>query len=297
MVPVEDIHRLIKKLQIEPSSEMDRRVHNIITEAIKESEETNLVNAQSCIWRKIIKNSITKIAAAASFLVVVSFTISFILYGKNVDLRNELELAQQDISTAPIEDSVTINFYLEEHQDFIARQASLNSAAEQSIQMLIDYDDIMYYEFLGDDLEFLNPGMIVKGPSSQQEIESNASHTISNGHQLTISEARETANFNLLILHRLHPGYMLDQIRKIDGRDALQLLYTNGINSVSLFEQPLDGESGLSHQEFREYAVYNKGEGGSTILAWRDNALSYVLIGNIEISQLMSMAQSISARK
>ena len=297
MVPVEDIHRLIKKLQIEPSSEMDRRVHNIITEAIKESEETNLVNAQSCIWRKIIKNPITKIAAAASFLVVVSFTISFILYGRNVDLRNELELAQQDISTAPIEDSVTINFYLEEHQDFIARKASLNSAAEQSIQMLIDYDDIMYYEFLGDDLEFLNPGMIVKGPSSQQEIESSESHTISNGHQLTISEARETANFNLLILHRFYPGYMLDQIRKIDGRDALQLLYTNGINSVSLFEQPLDGESGLSHQEFREYAVYNKGEEGSTILAWRDNALSYVLIGNIKISQLMDMAQSINYAK
>ena len=156
----------------------------------------------------------------------------------------------------------------------------------------------MYYEFLDDQSAFLNPGMIIRGPSSQQEIESNESPTISNGHTLTISEARETANFNLLALHRLHPGYMLDQIRKIDGRDALQLLYTNGINSVSLFEQPLDGEFGLSHQDFREYAVYNnQGEGGSTILAWRDNTLSYVLIGNIEISQLMSMAQSISARK
>jgi hypothetical protein len=91
---------------------------------------------------------------------------------------------------------------------------------------------------------------------------------------------------------------MLDQIRRIEGRDAMQLLYTDTINSVSLFEQSLDGDLGLSPQDFREYAIYcNKGQTGGTILAWKDDALSYVLIGNIEMSQLMDMAQSISALK
>jgi len=65
-----------------------------------------------------------------------------------------------------------------------------------------------------------------------------------------------------------------------------------------LFEQPLDGQSRLSHQDFREYAVYqNKEQAGGTILAFRDDALSYVLIGNIEMSQLMDMARAISAGK
>jgi hypothetical protein len=65
-----------------------------------------------------------------------------------------------------------------------------------------------------------------------------------------------------------------------------------------LFEQPLDGQRRLSHQDFREYAVYQNAEkAGGTILAWRDNALSYVLIGNIEMSQLMDMAREISAGK
>jgi hypothetical protein len=41
----------------------------------------------------------------------------------------------------------------------------------------------------------------------------------------------------------------------------------------------------------------NKGRAGGTILAWRDDALSYVLIGNIEMSQLMDMARAISAGK
>jgi hypothetical protein len=65
-----------------------------------------------------------------------------------------------------------------------------------------------------------------------------------------------------------------------------------------LFEQPLDGRRGLSRQDFREYAVYrNTEQVGGTILAWRDDVLSYVLIGNVEMSNLMDMAQSISAGK
>ena len=78
----------------------------------------------------------------------------------------------------------------------------------------------------------------------------------------------------------------------------MQLLYTDGIHSVSLFEQPLDGQRGLETKDFREYAVYRHTEqGAGTILAWRDGALSYVLIANTDMSQLMNMAQSISAGK
>ena len=79
---------------------------------------------------------------------------------------------------------------------------------------------------------------------------------------------------------------------------SMMLLYTDGINSISLFEQSLGGQRGLSHHDFREYAVYNNTEQeGVTILAWRDDALSYVLIGNTELSQLMDISQSISASK
>ena len=63
-----------------------------------------------------------------------------------------------------------------------------------------------------------------------------------------------------------------------------------------MFEQPLDGQRGLSPQDFREYAVYqNEGQTGGIILTWRDNALSYILIGNAEMSQLVEIAQTISA--
>jgi hypothetical protein len=240
------------------------------------------------LWRKVGY-------IAASILIISSLVACFVLYRKNAELKNKL--AQRDAALAAIDDTATINLYLKEHQETIAQYASQDLAASQPVQMQIVQDDILYYEFL-DETEFMRPGMILIGPSLQQEISMSETPAISNGHSLTLPEARETCDFDLIAPARLHPGYSLDQISRIENRDALQLLYTNGINSISLFEQPLDGQRSLGPQDFREYAVFqNKGQGGGTILAWRDDVLSYVLIGNVEMSQLMNMAQSISAGK
>lgn len=235
---------------------------------------------------------------AAALLVISSWLGCFVLSGKVNDLRNELEQARRDIALVPADDSATINFYLEEHRDLVARHASMGPAAPQPAQMRVSPHDVLYYEFLDDEPRYLRPGIIVRGPSSEREIDSSKTPVISNGHTLTLLEARQTVGFDLVSPVLLDPGYVLDQIRRIEGRDALQLLYTDGINSISLFEQPLDGQRGLVPKDFREYAVYqNKGQTGGTILAWRDDELSYVLIGNTEMSQLMYMAQSISAAK
>ncbi len=237
-------------------------------------------------------------ALAAALLIISSLLACFVLSGRVTDLRNELELARQDIPPARPDDTTTINLYLKEHQDVVARHASLSSATPQALQMQVNQDDILYYEFLDDGPEYTHPGIIVRGPSAQREIGSSEAPVISNGHALTLSEARQAAGFNLVSPSWLRPAYALDEIRRIEGRDALQLLYTDGIDSVSLFEQPLDGQRGLEAKDFREYAVYRKTrQAGGIILAWKDDELSYVLIGNIEMSQLMDMAQSISAVK
>ncbi len=235
---------------------------------------------------------------AAAFLVISSLTACFILSKKVTDLRNELEQARSNTASAVTNDMTTINLYLREHRDIITQHASLSPSTAQSVQMHIRQDDILYYELLDGGPEFSRPGIIVRGPSYQRQVGSPESSAISNGHSLTLSEARETTAFDLVSPSWLHPCYRLDQIRRIEDRDTLQLLYTDGINSVSLFEQPLDGQQGLEPQDFREYAVYQNSEQvGGTILAWRDDALSYVLIGNAEMSQLMDMAQTINAIK
>jgi len=196
------------------------------------------------------------------------------------------------------DDSATLNFYLREHKDVAAQLASFDPSPPPAARMDVYQHDILYYEFLDDPYELGRPGIIVRGPSSIRQTGSPVAPAIANGHALTLAEARKAVNFNLVSPPRLHPGYMLDQIRRIDGRDTLHLLYNDGINTISLFEQPLDGSRGLLPADFREYAVYcNKGLAGGTILAWRDIAVSYVLVGNAEMSQLMDMAQSISPAK
>jgi hypothetical protein len=267
-----------------------------IFESQEKSKKTTSATFEPNIWRIMLWNKAGCLAAA--FLIISSLVACFVLSRKVTDLRNELELARRDVALARTDDSATINLYLREHQDVVARHVSLSPARPQPAQMRVSQDDILYYEFLDDGPEFMRHGIIVRGPSSQRQISSSEAPVISNGHTMTLSEARKTADFELQAPSRLHPGYSLEQIRRIEDSDTLQLLYTDGINSVSLFEQPLDGQRGLEPQDFREYAVYrNKEQAGGTILAWRDNTLSYVLISNIEMSQLMDMAQSISAGK
>ncbi len=194
-------------------------------------------------------------------------------------------------------DSTTINFYLKEHQGVVSQTVSANLYPSTAAHMRLERRDIFYYEFFGDRPEFTRPNIILRGPAYQRKIISQDSSAISNGHILTLSQARKTINFDLVAPSRLHSGYILDKIRKSEGRNSLHLLYTNGINTVSFFEQPLEERRRLEVQDFREYAVYHQNDGqvGNTILAWSDDALSFVLIGNTEMHQLMDMAQSISA--
>ena len=99
---------------------------------------------------------------------------------------------------------------------------------------------------------------------------------------------------------RIHPGYILDTITKVAGRESLHLLYTNGIDTFSVFEQPLGGNQGLAAKDFREYAVYKssvpaEGAGdraGTTILTWKNTHVSFVLIGRADMSRLMEIAQA-----
>jgi hypothetical protein len=308
MKSAKDIEQSIKKLAVESGD----RVHDRILENLRRKLDQSKGQAtveQANVWRMIVKGKVSKVAAA--FLIISSWVACFVLSGRVTDLsgtitglkaelklaRRDIALAQRDVAITPTDDSATINLYLKEHQDIIARHVSL-PAPPQPAQMRVSRHDILYYEFLDDGPEYMRPGIIVRGPSFRREISSPEAPVISNGRTMSLFEARKTAAFELQAPPRLHPGYSLEQIRRIEGRDGLQLLYTDGINSVSLFEQSLDGQRGLEPKDFREYAVYrDKEQGAGTILAWRDDALSYVLIGNTEMSQLMNMAQSISAGK
>ena len=291
------IEQLAKRISIDRAAIDHERILSDAEAALQASKRLETIHVHVPLWGKF-PLLVYAGSLAAAFLIISSLVACFVLSGKVNDLRDELKLARQDVPLARTDDTTTINLYLREHRDVVARHASFSAAAPQPAQMRVNQHNILYYEIFDNGPEYMSPGIIIRGHSSEREIDSSKAPVISNGHTLTLSEARQVADFNLVSPSWLRPAYALDQIRRIEGRDALQLLYTDGINSVSLFEQPLDGQRGLEPKDFREYAVYrNTEQAGGTILAWRDDEVSYVLIGNTEMSQLMDMAQSISAAR
>ena len=143
--------------------------------------------------------------------------------------------------------------------------------------------------------------MILRGPDSIRDAETAAPDSdLAGAKALTRSQARAAVGFDAVAPSRIHPGYILDTITKVAGRESLHLLYTNGIDTFSVFEQLLAGDRGLAAQDFREYAVYKSSspaeiagnQAGATILAWKNTHVSFVLIGRADMSRLMEIAQA-----
>jgi hypothetical protein len=199
----------------------------------------------------------------------------------------------------------TINLYLTEHQGAVLKTVSEEIHPQTETRLFVRPEDFLYYEHIDGFPRYTRPGIIFRGPSKyQREIPKPDAPSISKGEILDLPQARKSVDFEPVAPVRLHPGYILDSIRKIEDYNSLHLIYTNGINTLSLFEQSLDGKKGLAAQDFREYAVYRHIEADefpittsdkATILAWKNGSVSFVLIGKEDMSRLMDLAQAVSA--
>ncbi len=83
MEPVDNIHKLIKKLQVEPSADMDVKVHSRITKTLEELEKAKPASVEPNIWRTIMKSPITKLAAVA--VIIIAVLIGINQFGGSID--------------------------------------------------------------------------------------------------------------------------------------------------------------------------------------------------------------------
>lgn len=209
---------------------------------------------------------------------------------------------------APSDDDIaTINFYVTEHEEAVLQSASDATFDLPPARVTLSRDDILYYEYIDDYRRVSRPGVILRGPVSGRDTGTPTPDSdISSAKALTPSEALAAVTFAPVAPSRIHPGYILDSIAKVAGRESLHFLYTNGIDTFSVFEQPLDAPQGLAAEDFRKYAVYKSStpaagsgdQAGMTILAWKNTHVSFVLIGRADMSRLMEIAQAFTdARK
>jgi hypothetical protein len=253
------------------------------------------MSASGFSWRKIFSLSTLR-KAAFKFVEVAAIVAVTLLVSHQ--LQKPAPKARAAAALAPI------NFYLMEHQEAVAQTASAELSEQPTARIPVDRGDFLYYEFIDEYPSPARPGVILRGRPSQKDVKPPETPPGSKEQIITLEQARKAVGFPFVAPQRLHPGYILDSVRKIEDRKCLHLLYTNGIDTLSLFEQPANGEQGLGSKDFREYAVFRSvepvpgqanGQSRVTILAWINNGVSLVLIGKGDLSQLMDAGQSVSS--
>lgn len=86
MRPTDNIKKLIGKLHLKASAELDKRVHDDITKALVEIEKTT---RQLNIRRIIMKSRITKLAAAA--VIIIAVVLSITVWDKSIPTAYAIE--------------------------------------------------------------------------------------------------------------------------------------------------------------------------------------------------------------
>ncbi len=75
MRPADNIHKMIKKMHIKASAELDKRVHNVISKELAKCEKTGPTIAKTNVWKSIMKNRVKELAVAA--VILFAFGIGF----------------------------------------------------------------------------------------------------------------------------------------------------------------------------------------------------------------------------
>ncbi len=94
MRPADNIDKLIKKLHLSASAELDERVHSEISKVLAESKKIKSAKLEPKIWRIIMKSRITKLAAAAVIIIAVMVGIHYFggsINGASVALGQVME--------------------------------------------------------------------------------------------------------------------------------------------------------------------------------------------------------------
>ena len=220
--------------------------------------------------------------------------IAALIVGVNYIRRQSPRISAQESQGT---EKIAVNFYLKEHESAVRLASYSAQPSERGIEL--GYEDVFYYDAArGPDREWPGEtGVFLRGPRrSSYPVRREPSRVadIANGHRLSLKEAQEAVSFTIAAPQILHPAYFLESIRKVEGSECLQLVYTNGIGTLSLFEQAFGSDGKLRSGDFREYVMYSRGSGGSdNIIGWNSAEVSFTLIGEEKLSHLMSIIRSI----
>jgi negative regulator of sigma E activity len=115
-----------------------------------------------------------------------------------------------------------------------------------------------------------------------------------------IGAAVKTAGFQAQNPRYLPEGFLpvTGDVTDVNGVRTLHLLYSDGIRTVSLFENARDVAVDLSHYTAKPIRVENREaqyveQGPITLLSWSEAGLHFALVGELSRSELVKIAASV----
>jgi len=192
---------------------------------------------------------------------------------------------------------VKIGFYLAEHEkatQYVSFQ-TVSSTPSKSRWIPMNREDMFYY----DGLEGGDSGVFLRGQEGRRNSfqDKNAKPAITEGKIITFSEAEKLMPFSVAAPETLGSNYKFEFVVKINGKECVQIVYSDGARTLSLFQQHVWAENGIRRRDFQEY-ILHKAKGGSqnAVLGWITKETAFNLVGEVGFSELMQLAEEIQEK-
>jgi negative regulator of sigma E activity len=133
-------------------------------------------------------------------------------------------------------------------------------------------------------------------PNGFREVEGRRFADLSTDLQRTV----DTAGFRSVGPRYLPEGFGLvgAEVSTIKGVRSLHFLYSDGVRSLSLFENNANAAADFgalrpTATRFENHDAQYVKEGPTTLLAWREHGLAFALVGDLDLKELVRIATSV----
>ncbi len=195
---------------------------------------------------------------------------------------------------------IQVGFYIAEH-DSALKQVSFQRTPLPSrapFWITLNREDLLYYDTVSGESEEGQSGVFLKSGSRWEKGADDEGTEISGGEILSLAEAQKAVSFAIVAPAILSEDYRLASIRKVSDKECVQLVYSSGTSTISLFQQPMIPEMNLSRADFREYILrLSKDKKRTAVLGWHTDQVIFNLVAEMNLSDLIKVADEIQERR
>ena len=194
-------------------------------------------------------------------------------------------------------EEIKIGFYLTEHER-VAQYVSFHAVSRTSSTprwIPMNREDMFYY----DGAERKGSGLFLRSRDGWRSLpeDEETRPKITESELITSSKAQDLMPFSIVAPEVLGGNYELGLVLRIRDRECVQLVYSDGAHTLSLFQQSVWTENGIRRKDFQEYVLHKSKEGPrNAVLGWLTKEIAFNLVGEVGFSELVQLSEQIQEK-